>query len=210
MVEVLKGIREIDHSEGQMSLISWMLTCDEGVVLVDGAMREPSIEKIHAELESAGKEWKDVKLILVTHKHGDHVKNLPKLAELTGAPVKAHKLEAPLIQQAVGVPVAGLEDGEVIPLCGGIQVIHAPGHSEGNSSYLVKNSKVLIAGDTVFYDKGGITEPPERYCLDAKMAKKNLEILLRCDFDALLYAHGPKIVKGARKKVEELVEKTRV
>jgi glyoxylase-like metal-dependent hydrolase (beta-lactamase superfamily II) len=209
-MEIIKGVREIDHSEGQMSLISWMLVCGEGVVLVDGGMREPSVDKIGAELASAGKGWRDVRLILVTHKHGDHVKNLPRLAELTGAPVKAHSLEAPLIQQATMIPISGINSGEVLPYCGGVEVIHVPGHSEGNACYLLKGSRTLIAGDTVFCDeKGALSEPPERYCLDAKQAKKNLDILLRYDFENLLYSHGPKIIGGAKSKVEELVARTR-
>ncbi|MDP2901176.1 MAG: MBL fold metallo-hydrolase [Candidatus Bathyarchaeota archaeon] len=210
-MQQLKGIRTIDHSEARdHSLETWVLDCPEGAVLVDGGMTPQAVENIAAELKSMKKTWKDVKLILVTHKHGDHVKNLPKLKELTGAPVKAHKLEAPLIEKAVGVKVEGLEDGQVIPNCGGIEVIWVPGHSEGNACYYLREQKAIIAGDTIFSDPdGNLIAPPEKWCLDAKQAAKGIERLLGYDFDYLLYTHGKDVMGGAKAKVKELVDSTR-
>ena len=207
MVEILKGVHSIDHSDkGDHSLETWILDCPQGTVIVDTAMRPESVDKIAAELKTMNKTWKDVKLILITHKHGDHVKNLPKIAELTGAPVKAHELEAPLIEKAVGVKVEGLKDGAILPHCGGIEVIHVPGHSEGNACYLLKAKKALIAGDTVFGDaNGALTAPPEKYCLDVKQATKGIRRLLDYDYDYLIYTHGPDVMKDAKKKVAELV-----
>lgn len=210
-MQQLKGIHTIDNSEKKdHGMECWVLDCGEGVVLVDGGMTPQHVDNIAAELKSMKKGWKDVKLILVTHKHGDHVKNLPKLKELTGAPIKAHKLEAPLIEKAVGVKVEALEDGQVIPYCGGIEVIWVPGHSEGNASYYLKKQRVIIAGDTIFSDPdGNLIAPPEKWCLDAKQAAKGIERLLAFDFDGILYSHGKDVIGGAKAEVKELVERTR-
>jgi glyoxylase-like metal-dependent hydrolase (beta-lactamase superfamily II) len=209
MVEILKGIRGIDHSEKQdHSLESWVLDCPQGVIIVDTAMRPESVDKIGEELKSIGKNWNDVKLILITHKHGDHTKNIAKIVEHTHAPVKAHELEAPLIEKVIGVRVEGLPHGTILPYCGGIEVIHIPGHSEGNACYLLLKRKTLIAGDTIFGDDlGNITEPPERYCLDSKLAAKNISVLLEYDFDSLLITHGLDTMIDAKKKIKKLVEK---
>ena len=208
MVKILDGVYSMDHSEAKNhSMESWILDCGEGVVLVDGGMTEQHVQNIGNELKSIGRKWDDVKLILVTHKHGDHINNLPKLVELTGAPVKSQRLEAPLIKKATGVDVEGLEDKEVVPFCGGIEVIHVPGHSEGNCSYYLRRHRAIIGGDTIFGDpEGNLTPPPERYCLDAEQATREMKRLLDYDFDAFIYTHGKDIMKDAKHRVRELVE----
>ena len=55
--------------------------------------------------------------------------------EITGAEVLSHEDEAPLIKEATRVEVKGLKHREVLDYCGGIEVIHVPGHSEGNACY---------------------------------------------------------------------------
>ena len=40
-----------------------------------------------------------------------------------------------------------LSDGQVLPYCGGITVIHTPGHTPGHISLYVNKFKLLIAGD---------------------------------------------------------------
>jgi glyoxylase-like metal-dependent hydrolase (beta-lactamase superfamily II) len=67
----------------------------------------------------------------------------------------------------------------------------------------------MIAGDTVFGDEvGGLTPPPEMYCLDVEEATREINRLLDYDFEALLITHGKKIMKNAKKTIEELCEKT--
>jgi len=209
-MEVLEGLHSIDLSEkGDHSLESWLLNCSEGVVIIDTGMNPDALDKIYSELKSIGKDWSDIKLILITHKHRDHIANLFRIKELTNAPVKSHKLEASLIEKATNVKVEGLEDEAIIKFCGGIKVVHVPGHSEGNSCYYLIRLKAMIAGDTVFSnDKGELIPPPEKYCLDVKMATEEIKKLLNYDFKFLLYTHGKDVMDNAREKVRELVKKT--
>ena len=208
MVKILENVYSIDHSETKNhGMESWVLDCDEATIIIDGGMTPAHVEEIGAELESIGKKWSDVDLILVTHKHPDHINNLPEMVELTDAPVKAHELEAPLIKQLVGVEVEGMKDHTVLPYCGGIELIHVPGHSEGNSSYYLKKYKAIIAGDTIFGDENSnLMPPPERYCLDAEQATEEMKRLLDYDFDVFIYAHGKDIMKDAKAKVKALVD----
>lgn len=212
MVEVLEGLHSIDLSERRdHSLESWVLSCSEGAVIIDVGMTPEALDRILAELKFIGKDWKDVKLILITHKHRDHIANLARLKELTNAPVKSHKLEAPLIEKATGVKIDGLEDGAVLEFCGGIRIVHVPGHSEGNSCYYLPRIKAMIAGDTVFSDdEGNLIPPPEKYCLDVNRATEEIKRLLDYDFQFLLYTHGKDVMEDAKERVKELVNKTRL
>lgn len=212
MVEVLKGVHVIDITEGgRLGLECYLLNCDEGVVLIDTGMRPSAIEKIGEELKAVGKGWGDIKVCLITHKHGDHVRNLARVKELSGAEVMAHEGDAGDIEKSTGVKMKGLKDGERLPYCGGIEVVHAPGHSEGNCCYYLPEKKVMIAGDTVFGDEeGNLSAPPERYCLDVEQAKREIKRLLDYDFDVLLITHGKNTMKDAGDKVKDLCEKIEV
>ncbi len=210
MVEIMDGIHSIDFSESKNhGRELWFLDCPEGIVLIDTGMGDEVLDIVEAELGSLGKGWGDVKTILITHRHGDHVRNLAKVKELTGATVYCQAEEVPAIKEQTGVEPQGLAHEASLPLCGGIEVIHVPGHTEGNCSYLLKEQGDLIAGDTLFGDEDGIYGPPEKYCLDAEQATRELERLLAYDFDVLIYTHGKDILTDAKAEVEALVERTR-
>ena len=146
MVEILERVHAIDFSEeGGAGMELWILNCPEGTVLVDTGMRELAIEGIEAELSSIDKNWRDIEKILITHRHGDHIQNLKRVHDLTGAEVLSHEDEAEALKEK-GVEVTRLKHGQVLPYCGGIEVIHVPGHSEGNACYYLASKKAIIAG----------------------------------------------------------------
>lgn len=211
MVEILEGIHSIDFSESKNhGMELWFLESPEGVVLVDTGMGDEVLGLVEAELGSLGKGWGDVKIVLITHRHGDHVRNLAKVKELSGASIYCQAEEVTAIKEQTGVEPEGLTHGATLPHCGGVEVIHVPGHTEGNCCYLLRGRGILIAGDTIFGDeKGNINEPPEKYCVDVEQATRELARFLDYDFDALIYTHGKDILTGAKEKVEALVARTR-
>jgi glyoxylase-like metal-dependent hydrolase (beta-lactamase superfamily II) len=209
LVEILEGVRAIDLSEADgLDLEAYLLECDEGVVLVDTGMLPSDLDKIVAELKDMGKTWKDLSLVLITHKHGDHINNLSKVKELTSAEILAGEGDVKDIEVATGVPIdRGIGHGDYFDFCGGIEAIHIPGHSLGNMSLYLQRHKTIIAGDTIFGDKkGNIRPPPEKYCLDLKSAEMEIKRLLFYDFDKLLLSHGKNLLTGAKSRVRMLCE----
>lgn len=207
MVEIFEGVRSIDLSEaGRLTLEAYLLECDDRVVLVDTGMLPRDIDRIGAELEAMGRTWRDIHLVLITHKHGDHIKNLAMVKELTGAEVIAGEGDVKDIEVATGIKIdQGLRHGDHFDICGGIEVIHVPGHSVGNLCFYLPKKRLIIAGDTIFGDEeGNLQSPPEKYCLDVKMAEREMKRLLSYDFDALLLSHGRNVLKGAKSKVRTL------
>ncbi|MCL2361998.1 MAG: MBL fold metallo-hydrolase [Defluviitaleaceae bacterium] len=51
-----------------------------------------------------------------------------------------------------------LHDGEILPLCGGIEVIHTPGHTPGHIVLLHKDSGIIICGDACNIKWGQMVE----------------------------------------------------
>lgn len=87
-----------------------------------------------------------------------------------------------------------LSDHDLLPLLGGIRVIHTPGHSKGHISLLAENEEVLIAGDLLSNGTGlGLSVIYEN------MAEGISSILnvANLDFDKMVFGYGRPILKDA-------------
>ena len=117
----------------------------------------------------------NLKMILLTHGHIDHVAGINELVPLVGnniyiASEDADTLRNPSIelQALLGVKFGGLvdfqeiADGRIIDFPGyTIKVIATPGHTEGSVCYLITDSnghKILVSGDTLFAQSVGRTD----------------------------------------------------
>lgn len=129
------------------------------------------LEKITAVLE---KHQLEVKAIVVTHGHIDHVAGAAKLRALTGAPVymneKDDALLASLDVQAGWLGTETPERPEIdMPANDGVSlklghadfnVILTPGHTQGSLSIWIPQEQKLVAGDTLFRETVGRTDLP--------------------------------------------------
>jgi hydroxyacylglutathione hydrolase len=133
----------------------------------------------------------NVKAILLTHGHFDHITGVCKVKELTDAKIYIYSddmlftadsslnmssLATPLPIPAFTADVA-LNDGDIIELGGlVIHVMHTPGHTIGGCCYLVENA--IFTGDTLMKCTCGRTDfPTGSYpqILDSMNRLKNLE-----------------------------------
>jgi glyoxylase-like metal-dependent hydrolase (beta-lactamase superfamily II) len=71
---------------------------DEGVIMVDGGA-PGKIAEFRASLPKTGIKPSDIKLIVVTHGHIDHIGSLKDLKELTGAKVAIHRLDRVCVER---------------------------------------------------------------------------------------------------------------
>jgi glyoxylase-like metal-dependent hydrolase (beta-lactamase superfamily II) len=210
MAKITERVRGVAVSRVDgLSTMVYILSCEGGLILVDVGFTPLCLENIEAELRDMGEKWGSIKLILITHAHGDHIENLPQVLELTGHPevmLGAGDVEALKEQTGVDADMS-LEHGDLIGACGGIEIISVPGHSEGNLTYYLRDEKAMIVGDTIFGDdEGNLYTPPAKYSKDAEMARKEIRRLLDHDFDKLLLAHGKNILKNAKIEVEKLID----
>lgn len=114
--------------------------------------------------------------ILLTHGHFDHIMAADEVKEALSVNIYANEHEDELLQDPIlnessrfiqGTRVKAdilLKDGDVFEMAGfQIQVIYTPGHTIGGSCYLIYSDnapeeKVLISGDTLFYEEIGRTD----------------------------------------------------
>jgi len=142
-------------------VILWERESKAGVVVDPGG----EAELISGYVERLGI---NVKAILLTHAHFDHVGGAADLQTLWGCPLYLHPEDIPLLEQmdeqtehfrfpSIKAPsVTPLNDK--LPL--DLKTIHTPGHSRGSSAFLFESTKgpVVIVGDTLFCKGVGRTD----------------------------------------------------
>lgn len=135
-----------------------------------------------------------VKAILITHNHQDHLAGLKEMVDATGAPVKAHSEDAATLPVS---PNGLVKDGDVITV-GTIEmkVIHTPGHTPGSICYLV--GQHLFSGDTLFPGGPGRSRSPESLQQIIKSITEKLYLLPDDTF--LLPGHGENSILGVSKE----------
>jgi glyoxylase-like metal-dependent hydrolase (beta-lactamase superfamily II) len=154
-----------------------------GTVVVDpGPADEGHLRRVAA---LAGEGGRRVRWILLTHGHDDHCEGARRLAELTGAPVRA-------ADPAHRLGDDGLVAGDVITGAGcDVEVIATPGHSADSVSFLIPADGVLLTGDTVLGRGTTVIADDGRLC-DYLASLDRLRALAdSAELTALLPGHGP-------------------
>lgn len=145
-----------------------------------------------------------VKQIIVTHAHIDHVGGAMKLRAATGAPILLNQNDQALLKMLdvqaawLGMSPPGtveidhsLRDGDLVEagdLTG--NVIHTPGHTEGSICLYFPTEHKLIAGDTLFAGSIGRTDLPGG-SFDKIIRSLHHKVLALPDETIVIPGHGP-------------------
>jgi glyoxylase-like metal-dependent hydrolase (beta-lactamase superfamily II) len=108
-----------------------------------------------------------VRIIVTTHRHGDHWQALPEVQARTGAVVVAHPADADELPVQVG---RRAENGEALTFgnCA-VSLIHLRGHTPGSLAVLydaygrLAGSPHVFTGDSLFPGGVGATSSPENF-----------------------------------------------
>jgi glyoxylase-like metal-dependent hydrolase (beta-lactamase superfamily II) len=98
-----------------------------------------------------------------------------------------------------------LKDGEVIDICGGIEVIHVPGHTPGNICLYLKKHKILLAGDALNITNGQLYGPDAIYTHDMEQAVNSLSKLTNYQIKTVVCYHGGVYDNNVNKRLEEII-----
>jgi glyoxylase-like metal-dependent hydrolase (beta-lactamase superfamily II) len=102
-----------------------------------------------------------------------------------------------------------LNDGEVLPFCGGITVIHTPGHTPGHICLYHQKSKTLIAGDALNILHGQLVGPNEDPMsedgVNANDAINALNKLVDYDIMNIITYHGGLFNDKPNERIKEVI-----
>lgn len=165
---------------GTCSIGAFLITSPAGHVLIDAATAEAA-PSIAANIRAAGFQVEDIKKILVTHEHNDHVGGVAELQKLSGAPVFARPAAADALKAGISdrrdpqfevldafPPVANVQvqaDGQVVEV-GPIRIDHLPntGHTAGGSGWAWTSCEGNVCRRIVYPDSvSAISDKTYRY-----------------------------------------------
>lgn len=192
---------------GELGANCYILGCPDTLI---GAVIDPGGDGDHI-LNTAEKLGLNIKYIINTHGHIDHIAANGRVKEATGADLLIHSQDAPMLTDSklslasflgkkVDLVKADrlLEEGDLIKLGSlELKVIHTPGHTLGGICLAVENK--LFTGDTLFAGSIGRTDFPGG---DYNTLLNSIqEKLLNYGEETIVYpGHGPSSSIGEEKR----------
>ena len=220
-MEIVPGVHQIPNTRwSRVYLIE-----DQRLTLVDAGLPW-GVKKIVDYIRSIGRREEEVDTVLMTHSHPDHSGGARPIRSLTGADILAHakdtkseagngvalsymrlfgstNLPVPFLQRAPVKQV--IEDGDVLPIHGGVRVIHTPGHTPGSVCFFLQDESVLFSGDTLFGSGNGVSRSIPFPGYDRDDYRRSLVKLAELEFDVLCGGHGRALKGGASDRFRELL-----
>ena len=176
----------------------------------EAAVIDPGDDSDRILMELAKSEL-NVKYLINTHGHFDHVGANKKLKEVTGAQLAIHPDDEPMLNELshsasmFGLSAENSPPADILLKHGDeirfgkitLKVIHTPGHSKGGICLYTKGH--LFSGDTLFQGSIGRTDlPGGDYDTLISSIKQNL---LAFDDETIVYTgHGPETNIGYEKR----------
>ncbi|MDR0287380.1 MAG: MBL fold metallo-hydrolase [Clostridiales bacterium] len=196
---------------GSNTYFVWVRDPDNPCAVIDPGNKTSKI------LQVIEKENLQVKYIILTHVHIDHVFYLDELRDaLPLAKVLCHESELPAFQSTLQnasnlfgsgkvfkAPDVLLKDGDIVKLGEGVlKIIHTPGHTPGGICILAGD--LLFTGDTLFYDGFGRTDLGFG---DVKDLKASIEKLYKMDPNIKVFpGHGTSTTIGRERENSPFLE----
>ena len=148
---VTSGTFSLDGGTWDVDNNVWIVGDDREVIVIDPAHDADEILAAVADRE--------VKAILCTHAHDDHISAAEALATATDARVHLHPADEPLWRMVYpDADYDPLHDGQTFEVAGGeLVVVHTPGHAPGAVCFHAPELGVVFSGDTLFQGGPGAT-----------------------------------------------------
>jgi glyoxylase-like metal-dependent hydrolase (beta-lactamase superfamily II) len=157
---------------------------------------------IETALGSADLSWAEVAHLILTHHHPDHVGSMAAVLNAATA-ATGYIGEADLDNVTSPRELVAVSDGDEIF---GLQVISSPGHTAGHISLFDPAAAVLIAGDALNGDGGGVAGPNPQFSEDHALAVSTVRKLANYPYETIYFGHGEPVMSNGASLVGQLID----
>ncbi len=155
---------------GSNDVTSFLITTPAGHILIDSGY-EATVPIIEAAVQRVGFKMSDVKILLTSHAHVDHVAGMASLKKITGAKLFVSELDAPVVESGGDFDFRWskeyrwpkcavdrkLKDLDKVELGGVTLVAHmTPGHTMGATTWTMLVKEGGKTYNVVFLSSGSI------------------------------------------------------
>jgi glyoxylase-like metal-dependent hydrolase (beta-lactamase superfamily II) len=178
--------------------------------------------RIEGAIGAHGRTPADLRRVVITHGHPDHAGSAAELAA-AGATILIHPADAVGMrrtwQDVVRKPSRGgvfaamtppldkfepIEDGDLLPMLGGLRVVHTPGHTPGSVCLYGERDRILFVGDTLQARLGRVSYASGLYSDDQVGARRALKRLAELDVQTIVFSHYAALQEGAAEVLARL------
>lgn len=158
--------------------------------VIDPGSEDPEeLEHLANQLDHFVELGAEIRAVVLTHSHPDHIAGVPFVRDRYGAPVWAHAA----VREVVDFPVErDIADGDVLESAGDppwrLRAICTPGHDPGHLAFVEESTRALIAGDLIA--NPGTIVVSRQYGGDMGQFIASLERVMEEDTQLIIPSHG--------------------